>query len=83
MKISKHGIEKGSEREFYPEMMNKVLSGNYITMPSNIDENAYLVVGKADGKLWTIIFNVNTEKVITARRAHGKEVKLYEEKFGK
>ncbi len=48
-----------------------------------IGKEAELVTGKWDGKLWTIVANRNTGKVITARRAHGKEIRLYEEKHGR
>lgn len=46
-------------------------------------KEAELVTGKWDGKLCTIVVNRNTGKVITARRAHGKEIKLYEETHGR
>ena len=83
MKMSSHGKERSEEREIYPEMMVKVLAGKYIAIPSKTDDTAVLLIGMADSKLWTIIMNVNTGNVITARRAHGKEIKAYEEKFGK
>ena len=54
-----------------------------MSAPSNHDEEAELITGKWDGKLWTIVANRNTGKVITARRAHGKEIRLYEEKHGR
>ena len=82
MKIGKHGLEKADERSIYPEMMFRILQGKFVSSPSNHDEEAELVTGKWDGKLWTIVANRNTGKVITARRAHGKEIRLYEEKHG-
>ena len=83
MKIGKHGLEKGPERSIYPEMMFRILQGKFVTTPSNHDENAELLTGKWDGKLWTLVVNNVTGKVITARRAHGKEIRLYEERCGR
>lgn len=83
MKLTRHGKERSEEREIYPEMMARILSGKYIAAPSSRDESAQLVTGKCDGTLWTIVVDIDTGKVITARRAHGKEIKLYEERLGR
>lgn len=81
MKLTQHFLKRSGERDIYPEMLVKIMSGDYAFLPSEQDPSAGLIVGKQDGKLWTVIVNIETEKIITARRAHGKEIKLYEQKF--
>ncbi|MCQ2109471.1 MAG: hypothetical protein MJZ05_12005 [Fibrobacter sp.] len=81
MKLTKHFQKRSGERDIYPEMLSKILSGKYISTPSTKDESVELITGKHDNKLWTIVMNIETGSIITARRAHGKEIRVYEEAF--
>lgn len=81
MKLTRHVLKRGNERSIHPEMLVKILSGKFISIPSDKDPTAELVIGMYDGKIWTVIMNIETGVVITARRAHGKEIAKYEETF--
>ncbi len=83
MNLTKHGKEQSIAREFSPEMMAKISSGKHIILESNSDSDAFLIVGKYDGKFWAIVMGISSGKVITVRRAHKKEERIYVEKFGK
>lgn len=83
MKFSRHGVFRAEERSIYPEIQNKVLAGKIVYALSTRDDSAILITGKYDGKYWTIVMNIETGVVITARRAHAKEIKLYMETYEK
>ena len=46
------------------------------------DEKRWALIAKIEGKTWTAIYTVRGEtiRIISARRARSKEVRLYEEK---
>jgi uncharacterized DUF497 family protein len=50
-----------------------------VFVPSKTDLEAIIVFGKHLGKVWGVVLNVNTYKVITVRRASKKERRFYEE----
>ena len=55
----------------------------YVPYPS---EERYILIGKADSKIWSAIFTLRGEavRIISVRRSRKKEVMLYEEKgYGK
>jgi len=81
MKLTQHFLKRSGERDIYPEMLVKILSGKYVSSQSEKDETAVLVTGPYDGKFWTVIINYETGKIISARRAHKKEITKYEEKY--
>lgn len=81
MKLTQHFMKRSGERDIYPEMLVKILSGKYISQQSDRDDTAVLITGPHDGKFWTIIVNSETGRIISARRAHRKEEKQYEEEY--
>ncbi len=46
------------------------------------DEERWALIAAMQGKIWTVIYTIRnkTIRLISVRRARGKEVKLYEEK---
>jgi len=81
MKLTQHFLKRSGERDIYPEMLVKIMSGKYVSLQSEKDETADLITGLYDGKFWTVIMNNETGNIISARRAHKKEIEKYEEKY--
>ena len=52
-----------------------------ITIPSSKDSEVDLIMGFYQGKGFAIIVNRHTHKLITVRRLHPKEIKLFEKEF--
>lgn len=81
MKLTQHFLKRSGERDIYPEMLVKIMSGKYVSLQSEKDETADLITGLYDGKFWTVIMNNETGNIISTRRAHKKEIEKYEEKY--
>jgi uncharacterized DUF497 family protein len=73
---NKHGIDFETARNIFFDD-NRV----EIIAPYPV-EDRFINIGKFNGKIWTVIFTIrgNKIRIISARRARKKEVKLYEKK---
>jgi uncharacterized DUF497 family protein len=70
----KHGIDFSAAQAMWHDP-------DYIEIPVlTADEPRYLVIGKIDGKHWSVIITYRGEnvRIISARRSRKEEVYLYE-----
>lgn len=75
MNITKHAFERMSERGITVEMLSSLLKGKkYIRKTRN---GRFIIIGKADSKLWSIITDSDLYTVITVRRSHEDEEELW------
>ena len=78
MNITKHAFERMSERGITVEMLSSLLKGKkYIRKTRN---GRFIIIGKADSKLWSIITDSDLYTVITVRRSHEDEEELWSSK---
>ena len=77
MKIIKHAFDRFDERIFTPEMVAKIVNGNRILIPSKSDPDRYIAIGEIDGDIWIIVLEKDLYTVVTARRAHKNEERLW------
>ena len=80
MKIIKHAFEKFDERMFTPEMAAKLINGNRVLIPSKQQKDRYIAIGEIDGEIWIVVLEKDLYTVVTARRAHKDEVKIWNSK---
>lgn len=75
MNITKHAFERMKERGMTPEMLAALMKGKkFVKVGKN---GRTLVVGKSDGKIWTVVLDTDCYTVITVRRAHEDEEALW------
>lgn len=78
MNITKHAFERMSERGITVEMLSSLLKGKkYIRESRN---GRFVIIGKADSKLWSVVTDSDLYTVITVRRSHEDEVVLWNSK---
>ena len=80
MKIIKHAFEKFDERMFTPEMAAKLINGNRVLIPKKKKKDRYIAIGEIDGEIWIVVLEKDLYTVVTARRAHKDEVKIWNSK---
>jgi len=79
-KFTGHGKERADERGITPEEIDGILaSEDTLVIASEYDELAVLSFGMLKGKLWAVVSNWQSGEVITVRRAHEKERRIYEQ----
>ena len=83
-KFTAHGKDRAIERGITPEEIDNILFDlDVLTIPSKADNRAAIALGNsAKGKLWAIVFNLETGEIITVRRAAKKERRFYEQQKG-
>jgi uncharacterized protein len=72
--LEKHGIDFDAVRAIWQDVMR-------VEVPARTaDEPRWLVVGKIDGKHWSVVVAYREQRVriISARRSRKEEVALYE-----
>ena len=71
----KHGIQFETAKKVWDDRNALVAKSKNI-----IDEDRWIIVGKINDKIWSIIFMIRRNKIriISARRARKEEVKQYE-----
>lgn len=75
MNITKHALERMTERGFTPEMLVVLMEGkNLIKNGSN---GRFVVIGQVDEKIWAVVLDSDLYTVITVRRAHRDEEALW------
>jgi len=75
MNITKHAFERMSERGITVEMLSSLLKGKkYIRKSRN---GRFVIIGKADSKLWSVVTDSDLYTVITVRRSHEDEEVLW------
>ena len=78
MNITKHAFERMSERGITVEMLSSLLKGKkYIQKSRN---GRFVIIGKADSKLWSVVTDSDLYTVITVRRSHEDEEVLWNSK---
>ena len=78
MNITKHAFERMSERGITVEMLSSLLKGKkYIRKSRN---GRFIIIGKADSKLWSVVIDSDLYTVITVRRSHEDEEDLWNSK---
>ena len=78
MNITKHAFERMSERGITVEMLSSLLKGKkYIRKSRN---GRFVIIGKADSKLWSVVTDSDLYTVITVRRSHEDEEELWSSK---
>ena len=78
MNITKHAFERMSERGITVEMLSSLLKGKkYIRKSRN---GRFVIIGKADSKLWSVVTDSDLYTVITVRRSHEDEEGLWSSK---
>ena len=78
MNITKHAFERMSERGITVEMLSSLLKGKkYIRKSRN---GRFVIIGKADSKLWSVVIDSDLYTVITVRRSHEDEEVLWNSK---
>ena len=78
MNITKHAFERMSERGITVEMLSSLLKGKkYIRKLRN---GRFVIIGKADSKLWSVVTDSDLYTVITVRRSHEDEEVLWNSK---
>ena len=75
MNITMHSKKQMDDRGFTTEMLSAFLSGKKIVKKSRND--SYIVIGKADGNVWTIVMASDMYTIVTIRRAHKNEEVLW------
>ena len=78
MNITKHAFERMNERGMTPEMLATLMDGKIAVVPTR--DEKFLVVGLADGKMWTVVMASDMYTVVTVRRSHKEEVDLWTSK---
>jgi hypothetical protein len=71
MNITKHAFDRMTERGMTPEMLASLMKGRKLVWKS--ENGRFVVVGSADGKLWTVVMESDLYTVVTVRRAHKNE----------
>lgn len=71
MNITKHAFDRMTERGMTPEMLVSLMKGRKLVWES--ENGRFVVVGSADGKLWTVVMESDLYTVVTVRRAHKNE----------
>jgi len=83
IEFSKHALERITERGANCEFIENALKGGVkdaMRYPSPKNPNIWILIAKDGmGKYWTVIYSEKI--VITVRRAHKSEEKLYDETF--
>lgn len=78
MNITKHAFGRMSERGITVEMLSSLLKGKkYIRKSRN---GRFVIIGKADSKLWSVVTDSDLYTVITVRRSHEDEEELWSSK---
>ena len=78
MNITKHAFGRMSERGITVEMLSSLLKGKkYIRKSRN---GRFVIIGKADSKLWSVVTDSDLYTVITVRRSHEDEEGLWSSK---
>lgn len=80
VKIIKHAFDRFDERYFTPEMAAKLVNGKRIIMRSKSNPDRYIALGAVDGDCWVVVLENDLYTVVTARRAHKDEEKLWKSK---
>lgn len=78
MNITKHALERMAERGFTSEMLAILINGKTSVVPTR--DEKFLVIGKADGKFWTLVFAKDLYSLVSVRRSHGEEEALWNSK---
>ena len=70
----KHGINFEQAQRLWQDPLRVQLNAKSITEPR------FLVIGKIDNKLWTVImtYRGKTVRIISVRRSKNSEIKVYE-----
>jgi hypothetical protein len=70
----KHGINFEQAQRLWQDPLRVQLNAKSITEPR------FLVIGKIDNKLWTMImtYRGKTVRIISVRRSKNSEIKIYE-----
>lgn len=72
--LEKHGIDFTQAQALWQDVMR-------VEVPARtIDEPRWLVIGRIDGKYWSVVVTYRDEqtRIISARRSRKEEVALYE-----
>lgn len=77
MKFIDHAFGRFDERTFTPEMAAKLVRRKALIRRSKSNPNRYIAIGKADGNVWVVVLEKDLYTVVTARRAHDDEEKLW------
>ena len=78
MNITKHAFERMSERGITVEMLSSLLKGKKYIRKSRTGR--FVIIGKADSKLWSVVTDSDLYTVITVRRSHEDEEVLWNSK---
>ena len=80
-KFTKHGEQLAYERGITPQEIDDILCNpDVVALPSKSDSEASVAYGNdTRGRLWAIVFSLETGAVITVRMADKKERRLYEQ----
>jgi uncharacterized DUF497 family protein len=78
--IGVHAKGQARDRGITEEGIKYILSQSpAVFVLSNHDPTAVIVLGRHEGKVWGVVLNIDTHRVITVRRASKKERRFYEE----
>lgn len=75
MNITKHAFDRMKERGMTTEMLASMMKGR--TFVRDGMDGRFLVTGRADGKMWTVVLDDDYYTVVTVRRAHEDEEALW------
>ena len=75
MNITKHALQRMTERGFTPEMLAALMNGKYVIKSSL--QGRFIVIGQVDGNIWAVVLDSDFYTVITVRRAHKDEETLW------
>ena len=78
MNITKHAWQRMKERGVTPEMVGRILTTKILSFPTGMADGSRYVFGTADEREWVLVVTSDESTLISVRRAHGKELALWQ-----